>query len=157
MFLPPEYAWVELVIIAALVVFVSDLIGNMVSFNNRFMNAFNRGGRFWQVLSKSNEHRAVDQYHPTRVIFVFMVTGKDDRSNRLSLSVAFEKVRPPFAAISACLVSLLGDLHRGYVEKPGLPIDLHTLWVNSELVAGSISLLEAQLFLANFDEVDGAR
>jgi hypothetical protein len=39
MFLPPEYAWVELVIIAALVVFVSDLIGNTVSFNNRFMNA----------------------------------------------------------------------------------------------------------------------
>lgn len=39
MVLPPEYAWVELVIIAAIVVFVSDLIGNMINFNNRFMNA----------------------------------------------------------------------------------------------------------------------
>lgn len=40
MVLPPEYAWVELVIIAAIVVFVSDLIGNMVNFNSRLMNAF---------------------------------------------------------------------------------------------------------------------
>ncbi|MGB2932600.1 MAG: hypothetical protein WBB88_09650 [Methyloceanibacter sp.] len=40
MLLPPEYAWVELVIIAAIVVFVSDLIGNIVSFQSRFMNAF---------------------------------------------------------------------------------------------------------------------
>lgn len=39
MVLPPEYAWVELVIIGAVVVFVSDMIGNMVSFQNRFMNA----------------------------------------------------------------------------------------------------------------------
>jgi len=40
MLLPPEYAWVELVIIAAIVVFVSDLIGNIVSFQSRFVNAF---------------------------------------------------------------------------------------------------------------------
>jgi hypothetical protein len=39
MVLPPDYAWVELVIIAAVVVFVSDLIGNIISFQSRFMNA----------------------------------------------------------------------------------------------------------------------
>jgi hypothetical protein len=40
MVLPPEYAWLELVAIAAIAVFVSDLIGNMISFQSRFMNAF---------------------------------------------------------------------------------------------------------------------
>jgi hypothetical protein len=39
MVLPPEYAWVELVIIGAIAVFVSDLIGNMISFRSRFVNA----------------------------------------------------------------------------------------------------------------------
>jgi hypothetical protein len=41
MFLPPEYvpAWLEPVVIAAVVVFVVDLIGNMISFSNRFVNA----------------------------------------------------------------------------------------------------------------------
>jgi hypothetical protein len=40
MVLPPEYAWIELVIMGALVVFVADLIGNMISFQSRLMNAF---------------------------------------------------------------------------------------------------------------------
>ena len=40
MLLPPEYAWIELVIIGALVVFVADLIGNMITFHNRLLNAF---------------------------------------------------------------------------------------------------------------------
>ncbi len=40
MVLPPEYAWIELVIIGAAVVFVADLIGNMISFQTRLMNAF---------------------------------------------------------------------------------------------------------------------
>ena len=40
MVFPPEYAWIELVIIGALVVFVSDLIGNMITFQSRLMNAF---------------------------------------------------------------------------------------------------------------------
>jgi hypothetical protein len=40
MVLPPEYAWVELVIIAGIVVFVCDLIGNTISFKSRVMNAF---------------------------------------------------------------------------------------------------------------------
>lgn len=39
MFLPPQYLWLEPVIIAALVVFVIDLIGNTISFSNRFFNA----------------------------------------------------------------------------------------------------------------------
>jgi len=39
MFLPPEYAWVELVIIGGIVVFISDLIGNLISFENRALNA----------------------------------------------------------------------------------------------------------------------
>lgn len=37
--LPPEYAWLELVVIGAVVVFVADLIGNMIHFQSRFMNA----------------------------------------------------------------------------------------------------------------------
>ena len=39
MVLPPEYAWIELVIIGAAVVFVADLIGNMISFQSRLINA----------------------------------------------------------------------------------------------------------------------
>ncbi len=38
-FLPAEYAWLELVLIGAGVVFVVDLIGNILSFSNRFVNA----------------------------------------------------------------------------------------------------------------------
>jgi len=40
MFLPPEYAWLELVIIGAVAVLLADLIGNLINFENRFMNAF---------------------------------------------------------------------------------------------------------------------
>jgi hypothetical protein len=39
MFLPPQYVWLEPVILAAIVVFVIDLIGNAISFSNRFLNA----------------------------------------------------------------------------------------------------------------------
>jgi hypothetical protein len=39
MFLPTEYAWLEPVIIASGVVFVIGLIGNALSFSNRFVNA----------------------------------------------------------------------------------------------------------------------
>jgi len=39
MVLPPEYAWIELVIIGALVVFVADLIGNLITFQSRLVNA----------------------------------------------------------------------------------------------------------------------
>ena len=39
MFLPAQYFWLEPVIVAALVVFVIDLIGNTISFSNRFLNA----------------------------------------------------------------------------------------------------------------------
>jgi hypothetical protein len=40
MVLPPEYAWLELVIIGGIVVFVCDLIGNIISFKSRVINAF---------------------------------------------------------------------------------------------------------------------
>lgn len=40
MFLPPEYFWLEPVIMAAVVVFVIDLIGNTLAFGSRFVNAF---------------------------------------------------------------------------------------------------------------------
>ncbi len=40
MFLTPEYAWLELVLIGAVAVFIADLIGNMIDFHGRFANAF---------------------------------------------------------------------------------------------------------------------
>lgn len=40
MFLPPEYLWLEPVIVAAIVVFVIDLISNMLTFGSRVVNAF---------------------------------------------------------------------------------------------------------------------
>ncbi len=39
MILPPEYAWIGLVVMGAVFVFVADLIGNTISFHNRFVNA----------------------------------------------------------------------------------------------------------------------
>lgn len=39
MILPPEYAWLELVVIGAVAVFVADLIGNFIDFRGRFANA----------------------------------------------------------------------------------------------------------------------
>jgi hypothetical protein len=39
MFLPAQYLWLEPVIVAAVVVFVIDLIGNTISFSNRYLNA----------------------------------------------------------------------------------------------------------------------
>ena len=39
MFLPPQYAWLEPVIVGAIIVFVIDLIGNMISFSSRITNA----------------------------------------------------------------------------------------------------------------------
>ena len=38
-FLPEQYAWFEPVLIAAIVVFVIDLIGNAIGFGNRFAGA----------------------------------------------------------------------------------------------------------------------
>lgn len=38
--MPAEFAWLQPVLIAAAVVFVLDLIGNMLSFSSRIMNAF---------------------------------------------------------------------------------------------------------------------
>lgn len=40
MSLPADLTWLEPVLIAAVIVFVVDLIGNMLHFSNRFVNAF---------------------------------------------------------------------------------------------------------------------
>ncbi len=40
MFLPAEYFWLEPVLIAAVVVFFVDWIGNTITFSNRVVNAF---------------------------------------------------------------------------------------------------------------------
>ena len=39
MFLPDQYFWLEPVILAAVVVFFVDLLANMLSFSNRYVNA----------------------------------------------------------------------------------------------------------------------
>jgi hypothetical protein len=39
MLLPPQYAWFEPVLIASIVVFVIDLIGNSITFRNRYFSA----------------------------------------------------------------------------------------------------------------------
>jgi hypothetical protein len=40
MLLPPEYAWIGLVVMGAIFVFIADLIGNTLNFESRFINAF---------------------------------------------------------------------------------------------------------------------
>jgi hypothetical protein len=40
MFLPAQFAWFQPVLIAAVVVFIIDLIGNTLTFANRFVSAF---------------------------------------------------------------------------------------------------------------------
>ena len=37
--MPPQYAWFEPVLIAAVIVFIIDSVGNIIEFNNRFVNA----------------------------------------------------------------------------------------------------------------------
>ena len=39
MLLPPQYAWFEPVLIASIVVFVIDLVGNSITFSNRYISA----------------------------------------------------------------------------------------------------------------------
>ena len=39
MFLPAQYAWFEPVLIASIVVFIIDLVGNSIAFGNRYLNA----------------------------------------------------------------------------------------------------------------------
>ena len=39
MFLPAEYAWFEPVLIASIVVFIIDLVGNSIAFGNRYASA----------------------------------------------------------------------------------------------------------------------
>jgi hypothetical protein len=39
MFLPAQYAWFEPVLVATIVVFIIDLVGNSIGFGNRFLGA----------------------------------------------------------------------------------------------------------------------
>ena len=39
MFLPDEYLWIEPVIVAAIIVFAVDLVGNSLAYGGRFVNA----------------------------------------------------------------------------------------------------------------------
>ena len=39
MFLPAQYAWFEPVLIASIVVFIIDLVGNSIGFGNRYLSA----------------------------------------------------------------------------------------------------------------------
>ena len=39
MFLPAQYAWFEPVLIASIVVFVIDLVGNSITFSSRYISA----------------------------------------------------------------------------------------------------------------------
>ena len=45
MFLPEQYAWFEPVLIATIVVFIIDLVGNWIGFGNRFLGAPNERNR----------------------------------------------------------------------------------------------------------------
>jgi len=53
MLLPPEYAWVELVILGGTIVFISDLIGNLISFQNRAVNALTTSVVFGVIFALS--------------------------------------------------------------------------------------------------------
>ena len=48
---PPEYAWIELVIMGAVMVFVADLVGNTINFQGRFVNALTTAIVFAVVFS----------------------------------------------------------------------------------------------------------
>ena len=39
MLLPAQYAWFEPVLVAAIVVFIIDLVGNSIAFGNRYLGA----------------------------------------------------------------------------------------------------------------------
>jgi hypothetical protein len=39
MLLPAQYAWFEPVLIASIVVFIIDLVGNSITFSNRYVSA----------------------------------------------------------------------------------------------------------------------
>ena len=39
MFLPAQYAWFEPVLVASIVVFIIDLVGNTITFSSRFVSA----------------------------------------------------------------------------------------------------------------------
>lgn len=48
---PPEYAFIELILITAILVFVIDLVGNTLNFRGRFVNALTTALVFAVVFS----------------------------------------------------------------------------------------------------------
>jgi hypothetical protein len=70
MFLPPQYAWLEPVIIAAVVVFVISWIGNTVTFSNRIASAFVTAlifGLIFAGLTYSGYGSVNIEIHPTPI------------------------------------------------------------------------------------------
>lgn len=51
MFLPTEYVWLEPVIVAAIIVFAVDLIGNSMAYSGRFVNAIATAAVFLVVFA----------------------------------------------------------------------------------------------------------
>jgi hypothetical protein len=71
MFLPPQYQWLEPVIIAAIVVFVIDWIGNTITFSNRVINAFVTAlifGLVFAALTSSGYGGIAISINPTPVV-----------------------------------------------------------------------------------------
>lgn len=51
MFLPDEYVWLQPVIVAAIVVFAVDLIGNSIAYSGRLANAFTTAIVFFVIFA----------------------------------------------------------------------------------------------------------
>jgi hypothetical protein len=49
--IPPEYAWLELIVLGAVLVFVIDLVGNTLNFRSRVVNALTTAAVFAVVFS----------------------------------------------------------------------------------------------------------
>ena len=54
MFLPPQYAWFEPVLIASIVVFVIDLIGGSFAFGNKFLARSGFSGNHYGVAASGH-------------------------------------------------------------------------------------------------------
>jgi len=51
MFLPNEYAWIEPVVVAALIVFAVDLLGNSLAYGGRLVNALTTAAVFFVIFA----------------------------------------------------------------------------------------------------------
>ena len=68
MLLPAQYAWFEPVLIASIVVFVIDLIGNSITFSNRYSP--------WRRVAASEEYAGPVRLAWARPFFVRGRTGR---------------------------------------------------------------------------------